>query len=437
MKEYHPISASAPRSFKNLIACVASALAAGQIAFAGEIAPRETSSGKNVMTFSEAVQLRPNTQSHVRIGYRAGFGASASFRDRSFSFRFSSIDSNLSVSHSKTDYSAYASGIYDDGFVSEDISGNAGDKTWNWAYSRDSQVQGDSLQLSRKVSQSRRTDHTSITRTVYDQTLSHRQTEVSQDHSNGAEVVYSRSLLDNRRFSFGIEAGVSFNRLSASSSGISVVPVSLRSNGNSRTKSVVSGFDTSAVDSYSLDGVIAPLAPYSGSFRGPSAVIGAAPSSSTTRDDQIAPGSSVSTNTDRFNSHTRAIVDGVHDFEADVFSFRIGPYIETKFTDRLAASLGAGIMLNLVDAEASYSESILVPASGGSLSRSGRNSDSELLFGAYVDARLALRITNRVSVYGSSQLQFSDDFTQRVGTKTVTADFGSALFLGAGLQFEF
>ena len=384
----------------------------------------------------------PSTRRHrgglVRIGYRLGFGRSVSFSNQPFQFRSLRDITNHTSSSRRGNIQSRGPGLHDDGFVLPDVSGNVGGRTWNWAYTRDDQVEAGTLRLSRKSSQSRRSDTTAITHLAHAHSFRSRaERDISQDPSHGAEIVYEHDLLRGGRFTLGLEAAFAFNRLSAASTGVSVVPVFLNTKYDFRATSVLSGFDTSLVDSFALDGVIAPLAPYTGSFEGPSAVIAASPHGTSSRNVDISPIPSSFSQSSTYRSHVEAVVDGTHEFNADIYAFRFGPSAEMALTDRLSASLSAGIALNLVDADAAYSESIFVPASGGSLSRSGRNSERDLLFGGYIEARFALRMSKRISVYTAGQLNFSQSFEHTVGNKTVNVDMGSAFSLGTGLQIEF
>ena len=415
-----------------LLSLLSSPSLAGLLESLGKHMPSEVAiDAQDAIEFSA-----PQRSNYLRLGYRASIGNEIAFVDRPFRFSSATSASTFFSFPSHSQFSIPRAGHYSDGFVLNDISGSADGRTWNWAYSRDEQIQDDRLRLSNQTSSTRTLSSVTTTKANHLHSLQNDERIVTQAHAPGAEIVFGRKILGERRFSLGIEAGVSFNRLSASRSGISVVPVSFRKQERSQTVSTLSGFDSYQIDSYPLDGVIPPLAPYSGSFQGPNAVVGMNPTSEKV-EDPISPITSVSNQRDRLQGESRAVIDSSHEFEADIYSFRIGPYIEATLTDHLSAALGGGVILNFVDAEASYSESIIVPTSGGALNRYGSTSETDLIVGGYLEARLGLRLSERVSVYGSSQLLFSDDFKQTAGTKTVSADFGSTLFLGAGVQIEF
>src|SRR5436305_7582097 len=130
---------------------------------------------------------------------------------------------------------------YDDGYVDEDISKNAGGKTWNWGYSFTNQIFGASpnRELELHGADSPR-----------DGTVDH----LGGDPQIGFEMGYGREFWRFGRDEYPIRVGFEFG-FSASEIGIDA-------------RNTVTGPVTRISDRYSLGSVVPPNPPYSGSFEG-------------------------------------------------------------------------------------------------------------------------------------------------------------------------
>jgi hypothetical protein len=118
-----------------------------------------------------------------------------------------------------------------------DISGNAGNQTWNWGYQNAQQLAGPNLLLSSSQPGS----------------IGHAGDDGPQ---HGFEFTYSRELVSAKAIQFGLESALNYTS------------VSLRDTS-------VAG--TITVDAFGLGGIIPPLAPYSGNFAGPGPLISDTP----------------------------------------------------------------------------------------------------------------------------------------------------------------
>jgi len=136
-------------------------------------------------------------------------------------------------------------GNYDDGFVHTDSSGNAGGQTWNWGYKNAGQVQGNSVVMhSSSASVNGSMDRT-------------------DDPQAGFDLAYGRNLGTVLGGKWGLQAAFDFTTVSIHDS------------------RPLTGTGTTISDAYSLGGVTAPGAPYTGSFNGPGALLNDAPNRTT------------------------------------------------------------------------------------------------------------------------------------------------------------
>ncbi|MCA9449495.1 MAG: hypothetical protein KC931_20415, partial [Candidatus Omnitrophica bacterium] len=382
------------------------------------------------------IEFAPPTSNRIRVGYRFGFGATARFRD-SVSYHHSFIDRDSSFGQdSLHQRNSVSPGIYDDGYVLTDSSGNAGGKTWFWGYENNAQVNGGSIDFSRQVSQDRNLSAVSRSSTTYDLRATPLEITQNQDGpSQGVELVFEKDLLAFGRFTLGAEAGFSFQRLEIASRQRVQVPITINTRERRTTTSHWSQSGRYQVDSYALTGVIPPLGPYSGSSTGPGPMIAAGSSSTLYQQRTMGSGSSSSSQTTTRTSLMTGNQSGIHTVDAEMYSLRFGPVGHFQIGERLSAAAGAGLLLNFVNADLSYSETLSIPGIGGR-SDSARKSESELLPGGYVEARLHYQLCEALSVYSMAQLNFSDDFEASVGSKAVTVDFGTTYYFGIGIELQ-
>lgn len=281
--------------------------------------------------------------------------------------------------------------VYDNGFVGVDSSGNAGGLTWNWGYDNNAQysVAGDSLDYS--ISNS----------------LANASVEENGGLNGGFEVFGLYEMgeipslqLRGRPSRWGLKATFHYANISID-------------NGSTLTSDV-----TRVNDSFALNGVLPPLAPYSGSFGGPGPLLGDAPSRS------------VSTIADG------AIVTGSRDLDVDLFSLSVGPYLEFPITDRFSVSTELGLSLAIASGDYDFRTSTTI-AGAGTQTSSGSGSETSFLGGVSLGANAIYQFTEKWSAYGGVKYQYFGDFEIDAGDSTAELDFGSAFQFGLGAIYRF
>ncbi|MEX2381424.1 MAG: hypothetical protein WD490_03495 [Opitutales bacterium] len=273
--------------------------------------------------------------------------------------------------------------FYDDGFNRVDSSGNAGGDTWFWGYDHGAQVQNDALLMS--------TSHVPPGATSR---------KAASDPHLGFEMAYAREIHSQRGFRWGMEGAFGYTDIAI------------------RDGRGLQGDVVRVTDAFALEGTIPPAPPYSGTFEGPGPLLADLP----VRSVQVVPGA--------------AEITGRRNLDAHLFGVRVGPYIEVALFAPLSLQLGAGLALAYIDSEFTFIETTTV-AGAGSATRAGSSSGSGFRGGGYVDAKVAVALTPRWSLFGGAQYQRLGRFSQEAEARRVQLDLGDSVSvtLGAAVSF--
>ncbi len=279
---------------------------------------------------------------------------------------------------------------YDNGSYNRvDISTNAGGLTWYWGYQSASQVQGNSLVMESSSSPANGVSKGN-----------------QNDPQHGLELSYRHQFYRAEHYRLGLEAAFGWTTVDLSD--------------HSTVKTTVNRI----TDSFTVPGdvFVLPAAPYSGTFEGPGALIGAAPDRTTTvisRD---------------------AIVTGSRQLNSDVFTLRLGPYVEVPIIERLSFLLSGGLTLAAASTKFSYRETVSIPDAGlVSEPRSTSGSELDFLVGGYVGGALSYAVTKDVSVFAGAQYQAAGQSvtdTHKINGQPVTQK-ESILHLGESVMVVF
>ncbi len=141
------------------------------------------------------------------------------------------------------------------------------------------------------------------------------------------------------------------------------------------------------MDAYDLGGIIPPSGPppgwaYRGTFYGPGALISDVPIPQ--------PPMTAS-----------AVTTGERRFNAFIYGFRLGPYVEMSLARRLSCSLSVGLALAVVDSEVSFNETTTV--AGLPITWKGSGRDSDVLLGGFVAGNVYFPISRSVDLFGGVQ----------------------------------
>ena len=228
---------------------------------------------------------------------------------------------------------------------------------------------------------------------------------MNDDPQLGAELGYTRELFSHGDFSFGFETALNYMNVSFND-GIGY-----------------SGSGTQDAYPY-FTGTIPPAAPNANGqpYQGQSSpgqqggfVIGATPVSSTP---------------------VAISMTGRHQFDADLWGFRLGPYIQYSLGKHVDLNLVGGFTAVLIHGEASWSETLTVNGVTDS-PHSGSGNNDEVLVGYYVGANVAWHLSRRLDLTGGVQFQDVGTYSMALGSRQVELDLSESVFVTVGLNFKF
>lgn len=273
---------------------------------------------------------------------------------------------------------------YDDGYVLTDVSGNAGGQTWYWGYDNSaSQISGNTILMNRSTP----VGHPAA-RTLED------------DPYLGAELTYNRLLGVQGKARYGLEVAANYLNLSLNAN---------------RT---FSGTVSRLTDAYpftpgTTPPAATPASPYQGSFNGPGFLLGDTPVSSTTT---LIPG---------------ATITDAQRLDANLWGFRLGPYVELPLSERWNLYFSGGLATGLLDSEVAWTQTI-----GASSTRGGGHA-LDVLWGFYAGANVSWRFSEHWSAIGGAQFQSLGNYQHAFGGRKVEMDFSNSVFLTLGLGYNF
>jgi hypothetical protein len=271
-------------------------------------------------------------------------------------------------------------GNYDDGFVHTDSSGNAGGQTWNWGYKNAGQVQGNSVVMhSSSASVNGSMDRT-------------------DDPQAGFDLAYGRNLGTVLGGKWGLQAAFDFTTVSIHDS------------------RPLTGTGTTISDAYSLGGVTAPGAPYTGSFNGPGPLLGDNPT--------------------RTTASETVTITGSRTLEAQVYALRLGPYFEFPFGKHWSGRVGGGLALGVADTKYSYNETISF-GGGQTISNNGSSEGASFQAGGYLEAKVLYAVTPCASLFAGAQFENLGTFSHTTGNEQAQLDMSSTVYVLFGVQFNF
>jgi opacity protein-like surface antigen len=278
---------------------------------------------------------------------------------------------------------------YDNGYNRVDSSTNAGGVTWNWGYQNGQSVQGDSLVLQ-----------------SYSTPANASSNGRQEDPQHGFEAFYQRELRRETHWRLGAEAAAGYTF-------ISITDRSTLKNTAYRTN-----------DAFALNGTLPPLPPYQGTFQGPGDLIGSTPGRTT---DVLA---------------RTATIAGSRSVDADVFMFRLGPYLEVPLNQRVSLFANAGLALIVGHTEFNFRERVTIsdPANDINLTsaeRSGSGSKTDFLVGGYGGGGLAYALTREVSLFAGARYQAAGRAINHEKGKESILDLGQSILVTVGVTYAF
>jgi hypothetical protein len=305
---------------------------------------------------------------HFRLGMVVGLNISAQFR----------MSGTFAVSGSGT------SGVYDDGYMLRDDTGDAGGYTSYWGYDSASQY-----------------DPTTHTLTMHSAKSFTTSGGGSSDDSPylGFDLAYGDSDWNWGNAKIGWELG------------FDLLPVHIGYNqplSASVTRSAY-GFDTG--------GIVLPTAPYNGGSSGTGPTIHDTP---TPLADEVFPSGTVT---------------GTHSLDVTLYSVRLGPAIYWDLTQSLGLYASAGPVVGIVSGDLEWDENI---AAGGTVAHNrGQIGSTEAVFGGYVNATLVYHAVANGDIYLGAQYMPLTGVAFNGAGREARLNLDGQIYISAGINWTF
>ena len=279
---------------------------------------------------------------------------------------------------------AAQAGIFNDGYVRVDNTGDALGQTGYWGYQNASQYNAANNTL---------TMHSA---TSYTGTGS---ADVDFQPFVGIEAAYGMDLWNVGRAHIGWEVAAAFTPLRASDN-----------------ESFGATVNQSAF-TFNTTGIIVPTAPYSG---GPSGV--GEPTISNVE-------------TPAGTTNVTGTVSGQRKLDLQLYTFRVGPTVSWDFCKHLGVFAGLGPAIGILNGNYDFSENIVT--AGGTAVNSGRIGMTKIVYGGYLNADLVYHAMDHGDVYiGAQFMPLSSSTVSGMG-REARVDLSGTVQFSAGFNWPF
>jgi hypothetical protein len=304
---------------------------------------------------------------HFRIGAMVGMNIGANFKTKG----------TFDISGNKT-----ASGIYDDGYVRPDQSGDP-DNTSFWGYNNASQ-------------------YNSVAQTLTMHGASSYSTTGSSSENGSAFAGFDMAYGDNIWYWKHARVGWEF--------GFGLLPINI-TDGKPMSATV-----SQSTYTFNTGGIVVPGAPYQGGSSGVGPYIPSSPANVAT-------------------TNSPGTVTGKRSLDVMLYTFRLGPTFYWDLNKYFGMQLGAGPALGLVSGTYHYNETITTSVS--SSHNTGQFGFTDLTYGGYVNGTLLYHIINDADLYLGAQYMPMGNASFSSGGRSGQLNLGGQLYISAGINWPF
>jgi hypothetical protein len=319
---------------------------------------------------------------HFRIGAMVGMNISANFTEKGM---FNIPNKNL------------ANGIYDDGYVRVDSTGNAFGQTSYWGYNNGTPPTSQYNPAG---------DGGNGTISMHSVT-SYALTAADSTKENGGafpgfDMAYGDNLWYWKHARVGWELGVG------------ILPISIK-NTSSMTATV-----NQSTYTFDAGGIVVPTAPYQGGFnrQGGEPTISGTPSSVTSQ---------------TFLNQT---VIGTRTLNVMLYTIRLGPSFYWDLTEDFGMSLGAGPAVGIASEKLDYDETITTPDSI-SYNNKGSIGGTDVVFGGYVSGALMYHVLDNADIFLGAQYMPLGNASLNGGGRQAQLKLGGQINISIGVNWPF
>ena len=280
-----------------------------------------------------------------------------------------------------------ANGLYDDGYVRVDNTGDAGGYTSYWGYDNASQISGSTL-------------------TMHSATSYTGSGSGSGNNSPyaGLELAYGDSYWYWGKAKIGWELGFGF------------LPISISETESGPASIAQTAFRFALPPSTPNGPYVPPTAPYSG---GPSGL-----------------GALIQTNYTTTNSVSSGNFTSKETLNVFLYTLRVGPTLYWDVTDRIGLYAGAGPVVGLVAGSLDYNDTLSVP--GGSVAHnSGRIHGAAMSYGGYVNATVVYHVVKGGQFYAGVQFMPMKGASISGSGREAKLDLTGQMYFAVGVNWPF
>jgi len=118
-------------------------------------------------------------------------------------------------------------------------------------------------------------------------------------------------------------------------------------------------------------------------------------------------------------------------FDANLWGFRFGPYLDLPVSEHFHLSISGGLAGGVLDSHVSWSQT------AGTTGPSGSGEDTDVLWGGYGSAALSYQINPHWGLFGGAQYQNLGKYDGKFGGRKVELDLSDSVFITFGLSYTF
>jgi hypothetical protein len=129
-------------------------------------------------------------------------------------------------------------------------------------------------------------------------------------------------------------------------------------------------------------------------------------------------------------------ITGSRDIDANLFGFRLGPYLELPVCSHLSVQLSAGLSAGVISSEFSYNETVTVSGLPSQTYANSGHSDGGLI-GGYARAQINVKLCEHLALFGGAEFNDMGTFNQTVGNETAHLNLSQSIYVNGGLSWSF
>jgi hypothetical protein len=288
--------------------------------------------------------------------------------------------------------------VYDDGYNKVRVGGNIGGFTWNYGYKNASQYDPAANEGSGTLTM----HSTSVTPT--------KTGDIDGDPQHGFQFTYTRELgrSKNDRWVWGAEVGFGYTDVRINDSR----PY------KAGTKTITDVYDVGGIDP-SGDPTSSEYPQHAGTPEGPGPSIPDAPDRTEEKDP------------------TGSRITGNRHFDADMYVFRFGPYIEFPIVEKLRGVVSGGFAVGVIAGHLQFRETDTVIATDRASKTRAEADNADSIVGAYLSALVLYPLNDRWSVFAGGQVYSMESYSVSAGGRKMKLDVSAAPFITTGISYSF